>query len=154
LTSPLLHYTKSAKEPNKTLQVGVPTSQSGWKATSLLFHAADRCRIGLPAKHKELPSDDARKYTLNTMFYYCQCLLTIQCGGIGMAPHLAQPGGKICVLFGCSFLVVLRDHGDYYEPIGECYPFGFVNGKAIEDYLAGKRKEKYSYWVKTVNSTR
>ena len=52
-------------------------------------------------------------------------------GLIGMAPIRARKGDKICVLLGCSVLVVLRytDQGTH-EFIGECYLDRFMDGEA------------------------
>jgi hypothetical protein len=60
----------------------------------------------------------------------------------GLAPSQARYGDIICILFGCSVPVVLREHRDtvfrrspsidypYYEFIGECYVHGMMDGEA------------------------
>lgn len=54
-------------------------------------------------------------------------------GHLGMAASRAKRGDLVCVLFGCSIPVLLRelDKGTY-EFIGECYLDGFMNGEALE----------------------
>ena len=50
----------------------------------------------------------------------------------GLAPGEAQKGDIICVLFGCSVPVVLRDSGNgYHEFIGECYIHGIMDGEIV-----------------------
>ena len=56
--------------------------------------------------------------------------------GIGLAPMAAQENNIICILYGCSFPVVLRKQevkGEYLcELFGECYVHGMMDGEAIE----------------------
>ena len=60
-------------------------------------------------------------------------LMATNRGLIGMAPHRAQKGDIVCILFGCSVPVVLRGRSgeEEYEFIGECYVDGFMNGEAL-----------------------
>ena len=54
-------------------------------------------------------------------------------GYLGMAACRAKRGDLICVLFGCSIPVLLREAGNNtYSFIGECYLDGFMNGQALE----------------------
>jgi hypothetical protein len=66
----------------------------------------------------------------------------------GLAPQQARMNDKICLLYGCSVPVVLREQTDdpcslfrcsgtpniraYYEIIGEAYVDGFMDGEAFE----------------------
>jgi len=64
----------------------------------------------------------------------------------GLAPQQARMGDKICLLYGCSVPVVLREcqggvsrlcwldqkTRSFYEIIGEAYVDGFMNGEAFE----------------------
>ncbi|ROW04628.1 hypothetical protein VPNG_07397 [Cytospora leucostoma] len=58
-------------------------------------------------------------------------------GHVGMAPVRARKGDVVCVLFGCSVPVALRERegrgadGRVYELIGECYLDGFMDGEAL-----------------------
>jgi hypothetical protein len=50
----------------------------------------------------------------------------------GMAPQAALKGDIICILFGCSVPVVLRQvSGDQYHFIGECYVHGIMDGESL-----------------------
>jgi hypothetical protein len=67
-------------------------------------------------------------------------LITTNKGHIGMAPCRVRKGDRICVLFGCSIPMILRQRGDgsSYEVIGECYLHGFMNGEALEGLDNGR----------------
>ena len=53
-------------------------------------------------------------------------------GHMGMAPHEARKGDRICLLLGCRVPVVLREHKEGgYELIGEVYVHGIMNGEAM-----------------------
>ncbi|KAF8866142.1 hypothetical protein BDZ45DRAFT_683533 [Acephala macrosclerotiorum] len=50
----------------------------------------------------------------------------------GLAPHNSSESDSICILFGCSVPVVLRQvRSGRYIFIGECYVHGMMDGKAI-----------------------
>lgn len=59
----------------------------------------------------------------------------------GLAPKQTLPGDIICIFFGCSVPVVLREKKssnnevEHYELIGESYIYGMMNGEAIETIL-------------------
>lgn len=78
-----------------------------------------------------------------------QFLLTVAGELFGLAPITARPDDLICILYGCSVPVVLREHankrgrdvpeaaagsGSYFEFIGECYVHGMMDGQAVEAY--------------------
>ena len=51
---------------------------------------------------------------------------------LGLAPEGTKKMDIVCVLFGCSVPVVLRDRGGgYYEFIGECYIHGMMDGESV-----------------------
>jgi hypothetical protein len=54
-------------------------------------------------------------------------------GIMGMAPRQTRKNDLICVLYGLSVPVVLREceDGETYTFVGECYADGFMNGQAI-----------------------
>jgi len=61
-------------------------------------------------------------------------LCTTREGRVGMAPLRAKRGDVVCLLFGCSVLVVLRgcEKGEgEYEFVGECYLDGFMDGEGV-----------------------
>jgi hypothetical protein len=57
---------------------------------------------------------------------------------MGLAPTDVRKGDLICILFGCSFPVALRQEGYHYIFIGAVYLHGWMNGEAVELYREGK----------------
>ncbi|KAH7069329.1 heterokaryon incompatibility protein-domain-containing protein [Paraphoma chrysanthemicola] len=52
-------------------------------------------------------------------------------GGLGMVPHEARLGDRICVIIGCSIPLLLRKSGDCWKVVGEVYLYGaFMRGRA------------------------
>jgi hypothetical protein len=64
-------------------------------------------------------------------------------GYVGMAPSRAAKGDIVCVLFGCSIPVLLReiDRGSYAF-IGEVYLDGFMNGEGLHR-ASGKTERRF-----------
>jgi hypothetical protein len=54
---------------------------------------------------------------------------------VGLIPRYAQVGDRLCILYGCSVPVVLRNHswgGDHcWQLIGEAFVYGFMGGEGI-----------------------
>ena len=50
-------------------------------------------------------------------------------GYLGMVPRGTLPGDRICVVKGCSNLVVLRAKEDHYIHVGSCYVLGLSSGE-------------------------
>jgi hypothetical protein len=63
-------------------------------------------------------------------------------GFLAMVPKQAKKGDSICILFGCSVPVVLRQGGSTgaYYFIGECYVDGFMNGEAMQSERDFKKR--------------
>lgn len=60
----------------------------------------------------------------------------------GLAPRGTQPGDIVCILFGCSVPVILREKRSstgefehYYELIGESFVYGMMDGEAMHKIL-------------------
>ena len=72
---------------------------------------------------------------------------------LGLCSRKTEVGDKVCILFGCSVPVILREHHaeegreTYYEFIGECYAHGKMDGEAI----AGRSKEEIDACVMRFN---
>lgn len=53
----------------------------------------------------------------------------------GLSPSNAQEGDYICILFGCSVPVILREHeaaeGPFFTFVGEAYVHGVMDGEAV-----------------------
>ncbi|KAI1161520.1 heterokaryon incompatibility protein-domain-containing protein [Nemania serpens] len=63
--------------------------------------------------------------------------LMVTCNGrIGLAPEKAMKGDLVCVLFGCSVPVLLRqsDQKETFTFVGECFLDGFMEGAALEQH--------------------
>ncbi|MCJ1390761.1 hypothetical protein MMC18_003622 [Xylographa bjoerkii] len=60
----------------------------------------------------------------------------------GLAPTRAEVNDIICILYGCSVPVILREHrtqtATFFEFIGESYVHGMMDGQA----MSGKRKQQ------------
>lgn len=77
-----------------------------------------------------------------------------QNGYVGLAPGKAQPGDKVCVLFGGNNPFLLRpvkneSNGDVesqeneeYILVGEAYVHGLMHGEAIEALEQGKYERR------------
>lgn len=59
-------------------------------------------------------------------------------GVIGLAPQDAKAGDDICILYGCSVPVVLRQHSEndgansYWQLIGDAYVHNFMDGQGVQ----------------------
>ncbi len=61
-------------------------------------------------------------------------LLITHEGRIGMAPHEARKGDKVCILLGCRVPVLLRERQEGgYELVGEAYVQGIMHGESVTD---------------------
>ncbi|KAK0119427.1 hypothetical protein ONS95_010879 [Cadophora gregata] len=52
-------------------------------------------------------------------------------------PGEASPGDLVCVLLGCDVPMILRQEGDHFILIGECYVEGMMHGEMIDAVNAG-----------------
>ncbi|MCJ1272239.1 hypothetical protein MMC21_000025 [Puttea exsequens] len=65
-------------------------------------------------------------------------IVTSPDGMLGLGPDKARRKDIICILYGCSVPVILREMKDerrqdvYYEFIGECYVHGIMDGEAFD----------------------
>jgi hypothetical protein len=54
---------------------------------------------------------------------------------LGLAPLGAREKDVVCIFYGCSVPVILREHtdstGHYFQFIGECYVHGMMDGEAL-----------------------
>jgi hypothetical protein len=64
-------------------------------------------------------------------------------GHIGCGPSKMQVGDEVWLLFGGRVLYVLRPKDDHHQFVGECYVHGYMHGKAMEMWKAGKLKEEW-----------
>ena len=83
---------------------------------------------------------------MQTVVWMRRLMLTAQRNILGLVPDDADQGDCICILFGCSVPVVLRearhiptsdkDKGTHFEFVGECYVDGMMDGEAVEAVTA------------------
>lgn len=62
-------------------------------------------------------------------------------GYIGMGPKAVLDGDLVCVLSGGRVPFILRQNGDMFQLVGECYVYGIMSGQAVQ-LMKGSRKEK------------
>lgn len=67
------------------------------------------------------PDENAGNWALMLLWstHYRRRFVISQEGHIGLVPEMARPGDKICILYGCSTPVILRQEEDRYRFIGE-----------------------------------
>jgi hypothetical protein len=62
----------------------------------------------------------------------------------GLAPAATKLGDSICILYGCSVPVILRNHvtpnDHYFELIGESFIYGMMDGEAFETFKDSRRE--------------
>lgn len=61
---------------------------------------------------------------------------------LGLAPSGAKEGDLICVLYGCVFPVLLRQHRECFEVIGVMYLQGFMHGEAVRKLKDGELESR------------
>ncbi|KAI2626667.1 heterokaryon incompatibility protein-domain-containing protein [Hypoxylon sp. NC1633] len=68
-------------------------------------------------------------------------LMVTRHGRIGLVPEKAMKGDLVCVLFGCSVPVLLRqpDHESPFTFVGECFLDGFMEGQGLEQRELAER---------------
>ena len=65
-------------------------------------------------------------------------LVETECRRLGLAPYRVKRGDFVCILFGCSVPILLRQqndadtHEEYFQIIGDCYIHGIMDGQLIE----------------------
>jgi hypothetical protein len=70
-------------------------------------------------------------------------LIKTKRGYLGLAPEAAEKGDLVCILYGCSVPVVIREvEGDAHELVGECYVHGMMDGAALGVQISHKIPKK------------
>lgn len=99
----------------------------------------DHCRTGPQLamltwkhfRHGSLKSFYGR--AADTFLAMARRIAITETGLLGMAACRARKGDVVCVLYGCSIPVLLREGKEgRYEFIGECYVDGYMNGEALD----------------------
>jgi len=63
-------------------------------------------------------------------------------GHMGLESKLAQEGETVSVLFGTQLPFLLRQMGEHYRFLGECYVYGIMKEEAMEELKAGRFTEE------------
>lgn len=61
-------------------------------------------------------------------------LFTTATGYVGIGPQDALQSDVICILFGCSMPLMLREVDGGFRLVGECYVHGLMNGEGLETW--------------------
>lgn len=61
-----------------------------------------------------------------------RCFLTSSGGYMGIAPNGTKEGGATCILIRGDVPVILRQDGESFTLVGECYVHGVMEGEALE----------------------
>jgi hypothetical protein len=70
-------------------------------------------------------------------------LIKTKRGYLGLAPEAAEKGDMVCILYGCSIPVVIREvEGGNHELVGECYVHGMMDGAALAVQINHKIPKK------------
>lgn len=69
-------------------------------------------------------------------------LLVTDNGYIGLGPIKAEKGDHICIIYGCSVPLMLREVDGWFKLIGEVYMHGLMDGEAVLLEKAGNLVEK------------
>ncbi|TGO33079.1 hypothetical protein BHYA_0268g00060 [Botrytis hyacinthi] len=59
-------------------------------------------------------------------------------GYIGLGHQQVENGDKLCILYGSPVPYILRQHGDYWTVVGQCYAHGIMNGEIGEALERGE----------------
>ena len=52
-------------------------------------------------------------------------------GFVGLGPPNIQNGDSVVILFGADVPFILRQEGDHYKLVGDCYVHGIMQGELI-----------------------
>lgn len=69
-------------------------------------------------------------------------LLVTNDGYIGLGPIMARQGDHVCILYGCSVPLILREVQGGLSLVGEAYVHGLMDGEALALLDEGRLREK------------
>ncbi|KAI4866599.1 hypothetical protein F4820DRAFT_242451 [Hypoxylon rubiginosum] len=76
----------------------------------------------------------AFKYSYSHAMFMRELFTTLR-GFLGLGPGTAGSKDKIVILKGCRVPVIMRQRGQYWELVGECYVDGIMYGEALDNKL-------------------
>ncbi|PQE14200.1 heterokaryon incompatibility protein [Rutstroemia sp. NJR-2017a BVV2] len=102
-----------------------------------ILRASHQAKIDFPESAPnldELVHDSFFGRFLETVVKMWLRLMVSRNGCMGMVSEKAMKGDLVCVLFGCSVPVLLResDSGDSFSLVGECFLDGYMDGLGLE----------------------
>jgi hypothetical protein len=113
------------------------------KALQIGPYTLEELTIGVCAQMPQVPIDlhdtsDWESFLsrfCDTTIKMSRRLIVSKKGLVGMAPLQSEKDDLICILYGCSVPVLLRQKGptNEYELVGECYVDGYMNGQILVD---------------------
>ncbi|PQE31255.1 heterokaryon incompatibility protein [Rutstroemia sp. NJR-2017a WRK4] len=114
----------------KDLQIHGHSFESIFRAS----HQPDTNPAGSAPNVNEWVSDTFWGRFLDIVVRMAFRLMVTRNGCMGMAAEKSRKGDLVCVLFGCSVPVVLResDGRDSFTLVGECFLDGYMNGLGVE----------------------
>ena len=152
---------------NSVLQIGLQTSQANvdglddylkvfaaWQAISpsnsnvedilepFLGLKTAKHRLRWPAETNRNHGQDSQLHfqNLTTRKLSNRSLFTMEGGYIGLGPPGTMQGDRLCVLLGCALPLLIRQQGQQYRLVGQCYVYGMMHGEMVEEVKAGKRQ--------------
>jgi hypothetical protein len=79
----------------------------------------------------------------NMLHRICQrSLIVSEKGYIGLGPAKVQNGDLMCILYGCSVPIILRQEDDHFLFVGEAYVHGAMYGEIMHSLEIGKAAER------------
>ena len=86
-----------------------------------------------PAEIKAAVAYAPRESDRNPMLMNRKVFLSAE-GFLGQVPSETQEGDQITIIFGAPVPFVVREDGDHWVLIGECYVLGLMEGEANDPY--------------------
>ncbi|KAK0648447.1 heterokaryon incompatibility protein-domain-containing protein [Cercophora newfieldiana] len=88
---------------------------------------------------------DRRRAMTIMVHHFGRAMCSYQVSGLSGESHVGYclgsdqiiPGDRVCVLFGCSVPVVLREEGQYFALLGDVYVPGWMMGEAVQRFDTG-----------------
>lgn len=79
--------------------------------------------------------------TISQIFWRRRFFITTE-ESLGLAEEHVRDEDIVCILFGCSIPVILRNVGDHYIYVSDACVVGYMYGKGIEDWKQGRLQSK------------
>lgn len=129
-----------AKQMLETMFAGLnQVSLSDAKAYHLQTSKEDECPALLVAIGEAANEGNARKFEHDLAFLWNRRFVMTSNDRMGLAPQIARPGDRCCVIFGCSRPLIIRPVDgaeNHYRLVGECYVHGAMNREILDEWYA------------------